>query len=142
MREREKKRERQTERQRERQTERQRERRGTGGTVAVMFARFVSTPAQLHPGEVLEKIKVGGWGRSWHKGREGELANLGAGGGGGGGGECGAATSTIFVATKVLWRPTKHAFCRNKSILVATKHLSVQTYVCRDKNYTSCSSRQ
>ena len=34
------------------------------GTVTVMFARFVSTPAQLHPEEVLEKvvIKEGGGG--------------------------------------------------------------------------------
>ena len=43
----------------------------------------------------------------------------------------GAATSTIFVATK-------HVFCHEKSMLAATKRLSRQNYalsrVCRDKH--------
>ena len=51
----------------------------------MMFARFVSTPAQLHPGEVLEKvvIKEGVWGGGG--GREGAVKQRDEEGRGGGG---------------------------------------------------------
>ena len=42
----------------------------------------------------------------------------------------GAATSIMFVATK-------HVFRRDKSMLAATKHLSRQIYVCREKIFLS-----
>ena len=52
-------------------------------------------------------------------------------GGGGGGRLAEAATSIIFVATKVF---TKHVICREKNMLVATKLcLSRQTF-CRNKH--------
>ena len=43
----------------------------------------------------------------------------------------GAATSIIFFATSFVM--TKQIFCHNKSMLAATKLLSRQNYVCRDK---------
>ena len=49
----------------------------------------------------------------------------------------GAATSIIFVATKVIatntFVATKHVFCRDKSMFLATKLLSRQAYFCLDK---------
>ena len=60
----------------------------------------------------------------------------------------GAATSIIFVATKVLLRQTricrenvfvetKHVCCRDKSMLAERKLLLRQNYVCRDKIFLS-----
>ena len=50
----------------------------------------------------------------------------------------GTATSSIFVATNVLLRPTdvcreKHVFCRHKHVFVVTNVLSGHAYFCRDK---------
>ena len=42
----------------------------------------------------------------------------------------GGATSIMFVAIK-------HVFCCDKSMLAATKRLSQQNYVCRDKIFLS-----
>ena len=49
----------------------------------------------------------------------------------------GAATSIIFVATNRSFVATKHVFCRHKSMLFATKLLSWQNYVCRDKPFVA-----
>ena len=50
----------------------------------------------------------------------------------------GSSTSIIFVATntrdKDVFVATKHVFCRDKNMLVATNFLSRQNYVCRDKD--------